>query len=192
MFLAGSGFIIVGFTALAQEVLFVLVPPVYYLAFIPIPYLAAGFVFFTSAHVSVVAIMAKNKTVYIMIACWLVALINIGLNALLIPRFGMAGAGAATGIAYMLFAAGYALVSKRLWPVSYPVKTIVLLLAVPLAGIAAIAAIAHHGPGIAVNLLLKLAVLAACGLLLAATAGRHEEKSLRELIQLGKTMFIRR
>ncbi len=170
IFLAGSGFVITGFVALAQEVLFILVPPVYYAAYTAIPFLATGFVFFTSAHVSVVAIMIKNKTVYIMIACWVIAVLNIGLNYLLIPRFGIAGAGAATGISYMLFAGSYALISRRLWPVGYPGKLIALLLIVPLIAVSLIALIASYGPGIFVNLLLKLLVLAACGLILARLA----------------------
>jgi O-antigen/teichoic acid export membrane protein len=170
IFMAGSGFVITGFVALAQEVLFILVPPTYYAAFTAIPFLAAGFVFFTSAHISVVVIMAKNKTVYIMIACWAVAVLNIGLNYLLIPRFGITGAGAATGISYMLFAVSYALISRRLWPVVYPGTLIALLLIVPLIAISLIALIASYGPGVFVNLLLKLLVLATCGLILARLA----------------------
>jgi len=187
--LALSGFVIVGFVALAQEVIFILVPPAYYGAFTVIPFLAAGFIFFTSAHVSVVAIMVKNKTIYIMIACWVVAALNIGFNALLIPRFGIAGAGAATGLAYMLFAGSYALISQRLWPVAYPVRIIAALLLIPLGGVTVIALIAHYGPGVAPNLVMKLIVLASCGLLLAMVAGRSEGKSLKELLQLGKKMI---
>ncbi len=178
-FLAASGFVITGFVALAQEVLFILVPPAYYAAFFVIPFLAAGFIFFTSAHVSFVAIMVKNKTVYIMIACWIIAVINIGLNYLLIPRFGIAGAGAATGIAYMLFAGSYALLSRQLWPVVYPGKLIALLLIVPLASISLIALIANYGPGIIINLLLKLLVLAVCGLIMVILADLRLPKIMK-------------
>lgn len=164
-FLAGTGLIITAFVALAQEVLFILVPPAYYAAFTVIPFLAAGFIFFTSAHVSVVSIMAKNKTAYIMLACWLIAAVNIGLNALLIPRFGIAGAGAATGFSYLLFAFSYAIISKRLWPVKYPAKTIAYLIAAPLVAVFAIYIISLLGSQVAINLLFKLLVL----LLTAAT-----------------------
>jgi len=179
--LAGAGFVITGFTALAQEVLFLLVPPAYYAAYSVIPFLAAGFLFFTSAHVSVVAILVKNKTVYIMFACWLVAGLNLLLNRLLIPLFGMVGAGVATGLAYMLFAAGYAFISRKLWPVDYPRQVTTALLAIPLAAIALIAAVARFGPGILANFALKLAVLVLCGLLLATVVAKAEGKSFREL-----------
>jgi len=180
--LAVSGFVVTAFVALAQEVLFILVPPAYYAAYSVIPFLAVGFLFFTSAHVSVVAILIKNKTVYIMLACWLVAALNIFLNWMLIPHFGMIGAGAATAVAYILFAASYALISRRLWPISYPHGVLALLVAVPLVAIVLIAAAARCGPGILVNLALKLIVLVLCGLILFTLVAKAEGKSLRELI----------
>jgi O-antigen/teichoic acid export membrane protein len=190
--LAGSGLVITGFVALAQEVLFVLVPPTYYASFWAIPFLAVGFLFFTSAHVSVVAIMVKNKTVYIMIACWVVATLNIGFNALLIPRFGIVGAGAATGLAYILFAFSYALISGRLWAVSYPLKVVAALLALPLASIGLIVLIAYSGPGVWINLLLKLLVTLLCGSALLLVVMRAEGLRLAELIAVVKKMVRQR
>jgi len=187
--LAASGFVITGFVALAQEVLFILVPPPYYAAFLAIPFLSAGFLFFTTAQVSVVGIMVKNKTVYIMLATWLVAILNIGLNSILIPRFGLAGAGAATGLSYIMFAAGYFLISRRLWPVDYPGRLISTLLAVPLAAIALITLIGQFGPGLAVNFALKLVVLAAVGAALLLIVGREEEVSLPEMKRMIKGWF---
>ena len=188
-FLAGSGLIITGFVALAQEVLFILVPPSYYPAFAIIPFLAAGFIFFTSAHVSVVAVMVKNKTTYIMYACWAIAILNIALNALLIPLFGISGAAAATGFSYLLFALSYALISRHLWPIAYPLKLIAALLAVPLAAVTVIALIAWFGPGVAVNLVLKLVVLTLTALLLAVLVGRAERINLKELFGLARRMI---
>jgi O-antigen/teichoic acid export membrane protein len=183
-FLAAMGLLITGFVALAQEVIFLLVPPAYYEAFSVIPFLAAGFIFFTSAHVSVVAIMAKNKTTYIMLACWLVAAINIGLNAFLIPLFGITGAGAATGISYMLFALSYTLVSKRLWPIDYPQKMIAGLVAIPLLAVFFIYLIAFFGPGVLINLLLKIIITLLTAAGLAMIVLRYEEVKIRELPKL--------
>jgi len=183
LLLAAMGIIITGFVALAQEIIFLLVPPAYYGAFTVIPFLAAGFIFFTSAHVSVVAIMAKNKTTYIMLACWVIAAVNIGLNALLIPRFGIAGAGAATGLSYMLFALSYAIISRRLWPVDYPIGILAGLTVIPLAAIFVIYIIAVFGPGLAVNLFLKLLVVlfTAAGIMFITLA--YEKISLRESLK---------
>ena len=190
--LAASGFVVTGFVALAQEVLFVLVPPPYHGAFWAIPFLSVGFLFFTTAQVSSAAIMVKNKTIYIMLACWLVALANIGFNALLIPPFGLVGAGAATGLAYILFALSYGLIARRLWPVDYPWAVLGGLLAVPLVSIGAVTLIAYYGPGLWPNLALKLVVLAVCGAGLLLILMRAENFSvaglavkIRELIGRG-------
>jgi O-antigen/teichoic acid export membrane protein len=184
IFLAVMGIIITGFVALAQEVIFILVPPTYYAAFKVIPFLAAGFIFFTSAHVSVVAIMAKNKTSYIMLACWLIAALNIGLNALFIPRFGIAGAGAATGLSYMLFALSYALISRHLWPVVYPQKTVFGLITIPLLAVFLIYLISLFGPGVLINLLLKILITLITAAGLAMVVMRYEKVSLQELPKL--------
>ncbi len=179
--LAASGFIVTGFVALAQEVIFILVPPAYYASFTAIPFLAGGFLFFTSAQVSAVGIMVKNKTVYIMLACWLVAVLNIGLNLFFIPRFGIAGAGAATGLSYILFAASYAFISRRLWPVNYPLKTISALLGVPLAAIFLIALVAFYGPGVALNFSFKMLILALTGAAMLLITCRAERINLAEM-----------
>jgi len=179
--LAASGFMITLFVALAQEVLFILVPPPYYAAFKAIPLLATGFLFFTSAHISVVAILVKNKTVYIMLACWLVAALNLGLNALLIPTLGLVGAGAATGFSYIIFALAYALISRSLWKVDYPQKTLTLLLVIPLVAIAAITLIAYGYQGVVISFFLKLIIAAATGFFLLLVVMRGEGMSFKEL-----------
>ncbi len=187
--LAVSGFVITGFVALAQEVIFILVPPVYYASFIALPFLAAGFLFFTSAQVSAVGIMVKNKTVYIMLACWLVAVVNLGLNTLLIPAFGIAGAGSATGLSYILFAAAYFFISRRLWPVDYPLKPVAGLLAVPLTAIFLLAFIALYGPGIGVNFALKMVVLLITGGFLLLIVARTENLSTADLLSMAKGLL---
>ena len=183
LLVAAAGFVITGFVALAQEVIFIIVPPPYYGAFAVIPYLAAGFLFFTSAHVFVVAMMVKNKTVYIMFACWAVAALNLGLNRLMIPLLGLVGAGLATCLAYLLFALSYALISVKLVRVRYPYGLLVLLTLVPLVAIAVITIISYSGLNVFVNLGLKLVVLALCGLSLAKLVANFEGQSLKNLVQ---------
>ncbi len=187
--LAASGFVITGFVALAQEVLFILVPPAYYASFIAIPFLAAGFLFFTSAQVSAVGIMVKNKTVYIMLASWLVAVINLGLNTLLIPHFGIAGAGAATGLSYILFAVSYFLISRRLWPVDYPFKTLAALLIVPLFAVFLITLLGLYGPGLYYSFALKMVVFLLTGLVLLYIVSLAENRSLKEIIKMAPGLF---
>ena len=68
---------------------------------------------------------------------WMAAGINIGLNLLLIPPFGMIGAAWATAAAYGSLTVAYLLTSHRLWPFAYEVRrglTIIALTGVALAG----------------------------------------------------------
>lgn len=183
--LTASGFIIVGFVALAQETLYILVPPGYYDSFKAIPYLSIGFLFFTTAQVSAVGIMVKNKTVYIMLACWTVALINIGLNALFIPRWGIAGAGAATGLSYILFAVSYFCISRRLWRVDYNWMASAGLLFFPLCAIMAITVVAASELGVFAALAIKMAILLLCCLILLAILGKTEKIGLKSLVNRG-------
>ena len=187
--LAASGFVVTGFVALSQEVIFILVPPAYYASFAAIPFLAGGFLFFTTAQVTAVGIMVKNKTVYIMLACWAVALCNIGLNTIFIPRFGIVGAGAATGLSYVFFAVSYAFISRRLWPVDYPLKTISALLAVPLGAVALIGLAAAYGPGPGINFALKMVILAATGAIIILIICRTEQISLNEVVRKIKNVI---
>lgn len=181
-FLAGAGVIVVGFIALSREVLLVLAPPEYHDAFWVIPFLALGFYFFISSQVTVVGIMVKNKTYYILITMWLLAGINAVLNYLFIPAWGIVGAGAATGLSYLFFAAGYAVMSRRLWPVPYNRPILLKLTAVTAAAVGLLAAIEYYGEQIWLNLALKLIVLLVAAALLFWIVGRHEQVDFREVL----------
>lgn len=130
---AGAGIIVVTFVALSQEALYILVAPAYYPSFQAIPFLALGILFFMTTQVTVVGILVNNKTLYIMIACWILAFVNVVLNYLLIPRWGIAGAGAATGIAYFLFTLTYLVISQKLWRVPYDWLSLAFMLLISIA-----------------------------------------------------------
>jgi O-antigen/teichoic acid export membrane protein len=79
--------------------------------------------------------------------------VNIVLNLVLVPRYGMEGAAAATVVAYIVLAGGMAWLAQRLYPVPYEWRRLTLavavgaalyaagrLLDVPLAGALALAA----------------------------------------------------
>ncbi|NLA26185.1 MAG: oligosaccharide flippase family protein [Firmicutes bacterium] len=153
---AGAGLAVVAFVALSQEVLYILVPPAYYASFQPIPYLALGIMFFMTAQVTVVGILVHNKTLYIMIACWIFALVNVVLNYFLIPHWGIAGAGAATGISYFLFTLSYLFLSQKLWPVPYDWGNLALLLLISIAATAMIVLVEAAIEGLWICLAVKL------------------------------------
>lgn len=92
-------------TILAPEIVALLATSEYESATYLMPPIAAG-IYFTCLH-SLYSnlIMYKEKTIYVMIATTLAALLNIGLNFCLIPRFGFVAAAYATLISYVALAA---------------------------------------------------------------------------------------
>ncbi len=189
-FLAGAGIVVIGFVALSQEVLYVMVPPVYYDAFQAIPFLAVGIFFFMTTQVTVVGILVKNKTVFIMVACGFLALANIGFNYLFIPRWGIAGAGVATGLSYLLLTAGYALISGRLWPIAYHWGGLarLLLFILPSLGLVVATALFVENPWLSFGL--KAAVVILCTAALGLVLCRLEGLGLKDAF--GKLAAMRR
>ena len=60
-----------------------------------------------------------KRPIYFAIAGSIAAVINLGLNFLLIPRFGAMGAAITTTVAYAVFMAATYLLTQRLFPMSY-------------------------------------------------------------------------
>jgi O-antigen/teichoic acid export membrane protein len=112
--------LIVCFSFVIHELLLIATTPAFAAAYIVVPLLclsplAQGYVNFlgTGLHLA-------NKTAIIPFI-WIIAMgVNIGLNYLLIPHFGMMGAAIATGVAVITNALLYLIASKRFFPVAYP------------------------------------------------------------------------
>lgn len=164
--MAAASFIVVAFVAVSQEALYIIVAPSYHAAFSAIPFLALGILFFMTTQVTVVGILVNNKTLYIMIICWILALVNVVLNYLLIPRWGIAGAGAATGTAYVIFAISYLVISQRLWRVSYDWCALALMLFTAVASTGAVVLIQNGIDHLWMCLGAKLAVTLAAGVII--------------------------
>ena len=171
--MAAASFIVVAFVAVSQEALYILVAPSYYASFKAIPFLALGILFFMSTQITVVSILVKNKTLYIMIVCWIIALVNVLLNYLLIPRWGIVGAGAATGMAYVIFTICYLVISQKLWPVPYDWIALALMLFTAVAATGAVVLLQEGIDHLWLSLGAKLAVtLAAGAVILLVLKGR--------------------
>jgi O-antigen/teichoic acid export membrane protein len=81
------------------------------------------------------------------------AAVNVGLNVLLIPRYGMVGAAIATLASYVALFAGMVLYAQRVYPVPYQWRRVLLAAAVA-AGLT-VAARAAHAP-LAISIVLVL------------------------------------
>jgi O-antigen/teichoic acid export membrane protein len=117
--LVGFGFACVGITAFAPELLTVVATPEFYPAAVAVGPLALGFMASASVQITAVGISLTKQTKYLAIFTWIAALLNLALNLLLVPRWGMMGSSWATALTYLFLTVAYALATQRLWPVRY-------------------------------------------------------------------------
>jgi O-antigen/teichoic acid export membrane protein len=106
-------------TIFARQILVVLAQPKYYAAEEVIGLLVLATVAYGAYLVANIGLLITKKTTLTSFAIAVGALVNIGLNFMLIPKFGMMGAAAATLVAY--FAAFVLLYgfSQKYYPIDY-------------------------------------------------------------------------
>lgn len=131
--LAGFGFLCVGITVFAPELLAALTGPGFSGAAMAVGPLAIGMVAYASTQITAGGISLRMQTKYLALHAWLAALLNVGLNLVLIPRFGMLGAAWATMVAYIFLTLAYLVTSQRLWAVSYESRRSLIIVAVTIA-----------------------------------------------------------
>lgn len=130
--LAGFGSIAVGMTVFAQDLIGLVAGEQFSASAAAVAPLAAGTIAYATTQVTAGGISLTGRTGYLALYSWLAAGINIVLNLLLIPRFGMVGSAWATAAAYVSLTAAYLVTSRRLWPFTYPWRraaTVILLTA---------------------------------------------------------------
>jgi O-antigen/teichoic acid export membrane protein len=125
--LLGFGFLCVGLTTFAREVLAIFATPAFSPAALAIGPLALGFVAYASTNVTALGISFQKKTYYFAFCSWAAALFNLGFNILLIPRWGMMAACWTTFAAYLFLTIAYLMISQRLWPIVYEKRRNLLL-----------------------------------------------------------------
>lgn len=90
--------------------------------------LALGVIFFGIASVAITGISIERRTGYFAFAYGAAAALNIGLNFVLIPPFGMIGAAIATAAAFAVLAGLLYWVSQRLYPAPFEVRKLLTVL----------------------------------------------------------------
>ncbi len=120
----------IGISLFSKEILFILVPPTYLDAYLIVPILVLGVVFFSGVGLFSFGIGIAKKTQYHMVLGVLAAVINVGLNYLLIPSYGMVGAAITTLVSSVIYAVSAFLVSQKLYYVSYDLKAFLKILIV--------------------------------------------------------------
>jgi O-antigen/teichoic acid export membrane protein len=106
-------------SVLSKEILEVVAAPAFYGAYKVIPLIALSYALYGCYFIVAVGINLENKTKYLAFIVGAGAAVNLGLNYLLIPSYGMMGAAVATVISNLLLPIGSYLVSKRYYPIKY-------------------------------------------------------------------------
>jgi O-antigen/teichoic acid export membrane protein len=148
------------FMLVSREALLLLAAPRFHSAAGLVPIVAAGYYFFALYSVLSTGIFYARKTKWVPVISAIAAAFNIGLNLLLMPRFGMWAAAWNTLGAYALMALIARVLSGKLTPVRFEDARLARLVALFLgvfAGNFAIEALQAH---VAVSLALKFGLLA--------------------------------
>ena len=171
----------VGLSLFGKEILAILCPETYLGAYAVVPLLVLSVVFFRGGGLFSFGIGIAKKTQYNLLVMVLAVALNIGLNLLLIPPYGMVGAAVATLISAVAYAATLFLVSQRLYHVDYDLVSFFKVLGVAVAAIAAGYLLLSEIT--LPNILLKMALLGGFAICLYAfrLIGKDELEYLKDL-----------
>jgi O-antigen/teichoic acid export membrane protein len=120
--LVGFGVLCVGMTAFADELLKVLATPEFYAAAPAVGPLALGFMAYATIQVTASGISLMKKTRYLALYTWVAALLNVALNVVLVPKWGMMASSWTIAGTYLFLTTAYLVTGQRLWPVKYEMR----------------------------------------------------------------------
>lgn len=106
---------------LATILLDILYPPAYHAVALVIPIIAVSTMFYGIYSVLTTGILIQRKPWFLIIFTSLAALVNVGLNIVLIPLYGSMGAAASTLLAYAFLTLLAYVINQRLYPIPYEI-----------------------------------------------------------------------
>lgn len=113
------GFVGLGLSVLAREVLKIMTTPSFYGAYVVVPLVSTSSILYGVMYMTNSGLETRNKVKYMSAAIVISAILNLGLNYLLIPSYGMMGAAWATFISYLALAAIQLAVNLHFWYIPY-------------------------------------------------------------------------
>ena len=125
-------FIVVGLSLFSREVLMVFTTPQYYGAHIVVPFLALYLAFYHIGLRMGFGIHLAKKTLHFTWISIVTAAVNIGLNFLLVPPYGMIGAATATLACSVVWCGLLVSMSQKYYHVDYDLGSFFKILAVAL------------------------------------------------------------
>jgi len=163
-------FVALGLALFSKEAVILLTTPQFFEAHKIIPVIAFGYLFQGMYFIASSGLFQQKKTALIATTTTLMAILNIGLNLILIPIYGISGAAWATAISFFVFFIVIYALSQRVFPLKYEWKKITFIFILSVA----IYMISTHIPSVslALNLIYKglllvsfVAILRLAGLL---------------------------
>jgi O-antigen/teichoic acid export membrane protein len=118
-FLGFMGFLCLAISLFAKEIIELTVAPAFHEAHRVVPLIAAALFFKGFNYAGNVGINLHRKVKYRPVILGVAAALNITLNFLLIPTYGMMGAAISTLVSYLVEGVLRVIVSQRLYPVPY-------------------------------------------------------------------------
>ena len=118
-YMAGLLFLVLGLSVLAPEVITLMATPAFHGAAVVVPLIALSGLCQGLNSIGTIGIMLRRRPIVRSVALIVAATVNIGLNYLLIPRYGMLGAAWATLIAFLVEMVLLVSVALRYYPIPY-------------------------------------------------------------------------
>ncbi|MGE5360272.1 MAG: lipopolysaccharide biosynthesis protein [Bacteroidales bacterium] len=134
-----------GMSAIAGDLVRMVMRPGYFRAADVIPWIAIGVVLQGTYTLTSIGLVIKKRTEFYPVATVIAATVDVVANFLLIPRFGMLGPAYANMLAYAVLAALGMTFSQRLYPISYEWSRLARVVG---AGLLAFAAARYALPGL--------------------------------------------
>jgi O-antigen/teichoic acid export membrane protein len=111
---------IVYLTFLSPWVMRLMAAEIYYSAYKVVGVLAWSLLFYGFYMIAVAGLWKSEKTKYVPLCTGVAAVLNIPLNYLLVPTYGVIGAALATSAVYLIWVVIVLVISEKLWYVGYP------------------------------------------------------------------------
>jgi O-antigen/teichoic acid export membrane protein len=118
-YLLAFGFLCMALSLLAKELLMIMATPKFYPAAAVVPLIALSYIFSGVRHMTNTGLAIMNKNYYVPPIIVGSALLNLGLNYILIPPYGMMGAAWATILSYLIFVIVQTLVNLHYYYIHY-------------------------------------------------------------------------
>ncbi len=127
-FIAVGLFLCLALSVLAKEIIMLTTAKEYLGAYRAISLIALSYFFFGIYYIVDVGVLIEGKTGVYAIVAWIGSILNVGLAFLLIPVFGMVGAGWAKLLAFLSLAISMYFIAQRYYPIKYELRRIIHLI----------------------------------------------------------------